>query len=120
LKVVYDVLKNWGFRCPCCMSPIDPNEIVNYEIKPVKKLEPTQGNVEVIIQRLVEKCFIRTDSNVVTCSNCGEVIKPGMLYLVTGKDYICEHCLRNKFSNEIIEKVKKIKTSGKLDQVVKY
>lgn len=23
LKPIEDVLKQWGFRCPCCLSPLD-------------------------------------------------------------------------------------------------
>ena len=31
LKSVYDVLKAWGFRCPCCLSKLDLS-IKQYEL----------------------------------------------------------------------------------------
>lgn len=36
---VYDVLKKWGFRCPCCLSELKPI-IQDYKIEPVEDTKP--------------------------------------------------------------------------------
>ena len=113
LKNIYDVLKQWGFRCPCCMSIIEPEQIINYEIKPSEKalkiLQSNKGKIELIVSKLIERACIRTVSETLTCSRCGNEIRKGMLYIYSGGKPICENCLRNIFSNEVIDRVKEIK-----------
>ena len=100
LKNIYQILAEWGFRCPCCMSPLDPDKIQDYQIR------ISSNEIEKRVRNLVNKLKIANQE--ITCSICGKSISKGEVhYQVPGKA-VCLDCLKELEPFVVIEKALEI------------
>jgi len=112
------LLSIYGFRCPCCLSPLNPNpnreDIV---IKLSGKSSSSRNNNgkrfttvrDDIFQQLLKYIHVNTQTITYRCGKCGKDIKTGD-YFVEHERYgkLCLECARFHYG-DVIDTIVKLK-----------
>jgi len=104
VKSIDDVLRQWGFRCPCCLSTLDaiPKKFSVEALVNIKRYLDIYNHFYWKVRKKEKK-------GKVYCTECGKEIQMHEIYIAKDINKIwCLKCLKNRLTSTELEILKDV------------